>query len=184
MSRREPENTDPTINIDNIHNVNIACKQLLPTPSAVEARLPLRRKAAATVLRGRRTVESILDRHDPRLLVIVGPCSIHDLDAGREYALRLRTLADELGDTIFVVMRVYFEKPRTAVGWKGFVNDPYLDGSFQVAEGLLLARGFLLELAEAEQCFGDADLAEVRKFLEKPAEWSAAHGGAGAAKAG
>ncbi len=128
-------------------DINVVSKTLLPTPREVEARRPLPPEAAVTVTRARRTVADILEHRDPRWFVVVGPCSIHDLTAAREYAERLRALADEVSDTLFVVMRVYFEKPRTSMGWKGFVNDPYLDDSFRIADGLLLARGLLLDLA-------------------------------------
>jgi 3-deoxy-7-phosphoheptulonate synthase len=93
-------------------------------------------------------VQDILARRDPRLLVVVGPCSIHDPEAGLDYARRLRTLAGEVSDTLLLVMRVYFEKPRTINGWKGFINDPRMDDSFHIEEGVRRARAFLLELAE------------------------------------
>jgi 3-deoxy-7-phosphoheptulonate synthase len=103
--------------------------------------------AQATVAGGRDAVRAVLDGRDDRLLTIVGPCSIHDPVAGLEYARRLGRLAAALADDLLVVMRVYFEKPRTTVGWKGLINDPHLDGSFAINEGLRLARRFLLELA-------------------------------------
>ena len=96
---------------------------------------------------GRHAVERVLGGEDPRLMAVVGPCSIHDLDAAREYATRLGRLAAELADRLLVVMRVYFEKPRTTVGWKGLINDPHLDDSFDVATGLRLARALLIEIS-------------------------------------
>ncbi|MGB2788836.1 MAG: 3-deoxy-7-phosphoheptulonate synthase, partial [Dokdonella sp.] len=93
-------------------------------------------------------IKRILDRQDPRLFVVVGPCSIHDVVAARDYAQRLKALADEVQDTLFLVMRVYFEKPRTTVGWKGLINDPRMDDTFRIDEGLQVARDLLLELAE------------------------------------
>jgi 3-deoxy-7-phosphoheptulonate synthase len=111
------------------------------------ALLPLDEAATRTIVAGREAVERILDGTDPRLIAVVGPCSIHDLDAARDYAGRLARLADRVRDRLLVVMRVYFEKPRTTVGWKGLINDPHLDGSFDVGTGLRLARGLLIEIA-------------------------------------
>lgn len=133
---------------DPINNVNVLSQDLLPTPQQVKAALPLTANAEATVLRGRETVRRILDRRDHRLFVVVGPCSIHDIKAAREYADRLKRLAEEVGDTLYLVMRVYFEKPRTTVGWKGLINDPFMDDSFHIEKGLHLARELLLHLAE------------------------------------
>ena len=131
-----------------LNNVNVAALDVLLTPDDIKQRLPMTETAAATVLTGRQTVQRILDHQDHRVFVVVGPCSIHDLKAAREYAQRLRELANEVGDTLVLIMRVYFEKPRTTVGWKGLINDPYLDDSFNVAEGLQIARALLLEIAE------------------------------------
>ncbi|HWH78477.1 MAG TPA: 3-deoxy-7-phosphoheptulonate synthase, partial [Candidatus Binatus sp.] len=103
---------------------------------------------AETVLNGRESIEHILDRDDHRLFVVVGPCSIHDPVAGHDYAQRLKKLADDVSDTLFLVMRVYFEKPRTSVGWKGFINDPHMDDSFHIEEGMGKAREFLLRVTE------------------------------------
>jgi 3-deoxy-7-phosphoheptulonate synthase len=125
----------------------IAFDAMLP-PEEVKQRIPLTERAAATVVEGRRTIEAILDRRDPRPFALVGPCSIHDTAAGLDYARRLHALADELSDTLVVVMRAYFEKPRTSVGWEGFTNDPQLNGSFRVKEGMERTRRFLLEVNE------------------------------------
>ncbi|MDH5171217.1 MAG: 3-deoxy-7-phosphoheptulonate synthase, partial [Gammaproteobacteria bacterium] len=103
-------------------------------------------RAAATVANARQAIHNILAGEDDRLLVVVGPCSIHDPAAAREYAGLLKAAADRLSKDLFVVMRVYFEKPRTTVGWKGLINDPKLDGSFNINEGLRVARQLLLEL--------------------------------------
>lgn len=134
--------------MDQLNNINVVSQDLLPTPAQVKADLPISEAARATVLQGRETVRAILERQDPRLFVVVGPCSIHDLDAAREYAARLKALADEVGDALYLVMRVYFEKPRTSVGWKGLINDPHMDDSFHIEKGLCMARQLLLELAE------------------------------------
>ncbi len=131
-----------------INNVNVVSQDVLLTPEEIKQRLPLSDDAEATVLNGRQTVQRILDRQDPRLFVVVGPCSIHDVAAARDYALRLKTLADEVKDTLLLIMRVYFEKPRTTVGWKGLINDPHMDDTFDIDQGLQVARGLLLELAE------------------------------------
>ena len=133
---------------DSIYNVNVAAQELLPTPQQVKVRLPLTARARETVIQGRETVRRILDRRDPRMFVVVGPCSIHDLHAAREYAGKLKALADEVSDTLLLIMRVYFEKPRTTVGWKGLINDPLMDDSFHIEKGLHLARELLLYLAE------------------------------------
>lgn len=129
-------------------NLNIVAVDSMPSPEEIKARVPLTDKAAASVLAGRRSLMDILDRKDPRLFVVVGPCSIHDPVAGLDYARRLRKLADEVADTMVLVMRVYFEKPRTVSGWKGLINDPYLDDSFHIEDGLDLARKLLIQLAE------------------------------------
>ena len=129
-----------------INNVNIQSVNQLTTPYELRRHLPQTPATQRTVVRGRDTIERILDREDPRLLAIVGPCSIHDLKAAAEYAQRLHALAEEVADALFVVMRVYFEKPRTALGWKGLINDPYLNESFRVDEGLHMARRFLIEV--------------------------------------
>lgn len=131
-----------------IYNVNVAAKVILPTPAEVKTELPMTDEAKATVLRSRTTMENILDGDDPRLFVVVGPCSIHDVQAASEYAERLQGLAEQVSDTLFLLMRVYFEKPRTTVGWKGLINDPHMDDSFQIEKGIRIARELLLNLAE------------------------------------
>ncbi len=131
-----------------IDNVNVVAQDVLMTPAEIKRRLPITPKAEAFVRQSRHTLQRIIDREDPRLFVVVGPCSIHDLKAARDYAQRLKQLAEQVSDTLFIIMRVYFEKPRTSVGWKGFVNDPYMDDSFRIEDGLQMARGLLLELAE------------------------------------
>lgn len=131
-----------------IDNVNITAFDAMPTPEEINARLPLSAKAAKTVTHGRNLLRRILDRQDHRLFVVVGPCSIHDPVAGLDYARRLKKLADDVGDTLQIIMRVYFEKPRTTVGWKGYINDPFMDDSFQVNVGMEKARQFLLTVNE------------------------------------
>jgi len=122
-------------------------RPLLP-PAILLEELPVGEAAAQTISRGRQEVSGILWGEDDRLIVVVGPCSIHDPVAAMDYARRLRKLADELAADLRLVMRVYFEKPRTTVGWKGLINDPNLDGSFSINDGLRLGRRLLLDLAE------------------------------------
>src|SRR5579884_901974 len=122
-------------------------KVLLP-PVFLEEELPTTEKASTAVHQFRTEIARILEGSDPRLLVVVGPCSIHDVEAAREYARLLKTTRDELGKELCLVMRVYFEKPRTTIGWKGLINDPHLDQSYKINDGLRLARHLLLDLAE------------------------------------
>ena len=129
-------------------NVNIAGHYLLPTPRQLQGRLPAPARSLGTVEESRRVIREILDGRDHRLLVVVGPCSIHDPKAALEYARRLKKLADRVADRLFVVMRVYFEKPRTTIGWKGLINDPHMDDSFHVEKGLTLARKLLIDVTK------------------------------------
>ncbi|WP_435134247.1 3-deoxy-7-phosphoheptulonate synthase AroG [Plesiomonas shigelloides] len=120
-------------------------KELLP-PVALLEKFAVTDKAAATVFNARQAIHQILQSEDDRLLVVIGPCSIHDPAAALEYSKRLLELREELSDDLEVVMRVYFEKPRTTVGWKGLINDPYLDDSYQINDGLRIARKLLLDI--------------------------------------
>jgi len=127
-------------------DLNIESIEALMTPEQLKADLPLQGEALASVRDARQTIFNILDRKDPRVFVVVGPCSIHDPKAAIDYAKRLKILADEVKDTVYLVMRVYFEKPRTSVGWKGLINDPFMDDTFQIEEGLRLGRKLLLDI--------------------------------------
>ncbi len=159
---------------DRLQNVNVASSDLLATPEEVKRRLPLTARAADTVLRSRETLRAILERRDPRLFVVVGPCSIHDVGAAREYADRLRSLADQVAPTLFLIMRVYFEKPRTTVGWKGLINDPDLDDSFHIEKGILLARELLLYVAELGLPAGTEALDPIMpQYLSELITWTA-----------
>jgi 3-deoxy-7-phosphoheptulonate synthase len=129
-------------------NLNIASNDALITPAQLKQEMPLAGAAMDSVRSGRETIFSILDRKDPRLFVVVGPCSIHDTEAAMDYAKRLKELADKVQDSLFIVMRVYFEKPRTSIGWKGLINDPHLDDSFKIEEGLRKGRKLLLDIDE------------------------------------
>ncbi len=131
-----------------LENINVSAFDAMPTPAEIHQKLPLSAQAEATVSAGRDLLRNILDRKDHRLFVVVGPCSIHDPVAGMDYARRLKALAEEVGDTLQIIMRVYFEKPRTTVGWKGYINDPFMDDSFQVNVGMEKARDFLLQVNE------------------------------------
>ncbi|MFK8256565.1 3-deoxy-7-phosphoheptulonate synthase AroG [Erwinia sp. AnSW2-5] len=133
-------------------------KELLP-PVALFEKFPATDKAASTVSQARQAIHHILKKQDDRLLVVIGPCSIHDTVAAKEYATRLLMLREELSDSLEVVMRVYFEKPRTTVGWKGLINDPHMDGSFQINDGLRIARQLLLEI-------NDSGLPAAGEFLD------------------
>jgi 3-deoxy-7-phosphoheptulonate synthase len=134
-----------TLDIDNI---NVTAFDPMPSPEEILAQLPLSSRAAQSVMKGREALRNILERKDHRLFVVVGPCSIHDPVAGLDYARRLKALSDEVDDTLCLVMRVYFEKPRTTTGWKGYINDPDMDDSFHVDQGMKKARQFLLDVAE------------------------------------
>jgi len=127
-------------------NLNIVAQQALLSPSALHDAVPATDCAMQTVSAARTAVANILQGQDPRLLVVVGPCSIHDIAAAMDYAQKLKALADELKNQLFIVMRVYFEKPRTTVGWKGLINDPRMDDTFRIEEGLHLARKLLVDL--------------------------------------
>jgi 3-deoxy-7-phosphoheptulonate synthase len=133
-------------NVERVRDQRIAQVVPLVTPALMEHELPLRSEGAEEVLRGRAEISDILDREDDRLIVVVGPCSVHDVDAGLEYAKRLSVAARERREDLCVAMRVYFEKPRTTTGWKGMINDPHLDGSGDVNTGLRMARSLLLQV--------------------------------------
>jgi 3-deoxy-7-phosphoheptulonate synthase len=159
---------------EQLQNVNVVSSDLLATPEEVKRRLPLTTEAAQTVLKSREAVRAILERRDRRLFVVVGPCSIHDVAAAREYAQRLKGLADRVDSTLLLVMRVYFEKPRTTVGWKGLINDPDLDDSFHIEKGILLARELLLYVAELGLPAGTEALDPIMpQYLSELITWTA-----------
>jgi 3-deoxy-7-phosphoheptulonate synthase len=146
----------------------------MPSPEEIHARVPLSEHAARVVLGGREALRDILDRKDPRLFAVVGPCSIHDPAAGRDYARRLKKLGDEVADVLLVIMRIYFEKPRTTTGWKGFINDPDMDDSFEIAKGMELARIFLRDVAELGQPAGTEALDPISpQYLGDLVSWTA-----------
>ena len=129
-------------------DLNILETRPLPTPAELLAEFPISETQANFVTASRRDIRQIIFTDERRQLLIVGPCSIHDVDAGRDYARRLAALAREVSDRVMIVMRVYFEKPRTTVGWKGLIMDPHLDGSHDIAAGLRLGRSFLREVLD------------------------------------
>ncbi|WP_447528643.1 3-deoxy-7-phosphoheptulonate synthase [Vreelandella sp. TE19] len=157
-----------------VSNLNVLAQDVLTTPEALKSAVPLTEKAEKTVVEGRRVIQNILDGSDPRLLMVVGPCSIHDVDAALDYARKLRKLADEVSDSLYIVMRVYFEKPRTTVGWKGLINDPHLNGSFEIDEGLHTARKLLVDLAELGLPLATEALDPISpQYLQDCISWSA-----------
>ena len=157
-----------------IDDVNIKSIQTLITPAELKADLPLSEAASQTVLQGRATVRNILDGKDKRLFVVIGPCSIHDPKAANEYADRLKELSEKVKDTLYLVMRVYFEKPRTTVGWNGLINDPDMNDSFNIEKGLHIGRGLLLELNEKGlPCATEALDPNSPQYYQDLISWSA-----------
>ncbi|WP_312921529.1 3-deoxy-7-phosphoheptulonate synthase [Stutzerimonas nitrititolerans] len=157
-----------------IDDLNVASNDTLITPEQLKHELPLTASALQTVSHGRQVVRDILDGKDHRLFIVVGPCSIHDLKAAREYAERLKVLAEKVSDSLFLVMRVYFEKPRTTVGWKGLINDPFMDDSFKIQDGLHIGRKLLLELAEMGLPAATEALDPISpQYLQDLISWSA-----------
>lgn len=134
--------------IKEIDNLHIIGYEELPAPKAIKEELALAGNALATVQQGHRAVKNILDRKDPRMLVVVGPCSIHNPEEALEYARKLKALATELADELLILMRVYFEKPRTAIGWEGLIYDPHLDGTHRIDHGIRIGRKLMLDIAE------------------------------------
>jgi len=157
-----------------IDDLNVASNETLITPDQLKREIPLTAAAEQTVSKGREVIRNILDGKDHRLFIVIGPCSIHDLKAAHEYADRLKALAAEVFDTLYLVMRVYFEKPRTTVGWKGLINDPYLDDSFKIQDGLHIGRQLLLELAEKGLPTATEALDPISpQYLQDLISWSA-----------
>ena len=124
--------------------------QELSTPEDVRKELPITKLSAKTILDSRKTIENILDAKDDRIFVVIGPCSIHDPVAAMDYAKKLKKISQDVSENLFIIMRVYFEKPRTTVGWKGLINDPMLDGSFEINKGIRIGRKLLLDIVDLE----------------------------------
>ena len=131
-----------------LFNAHIASSRVLLTPSDIKSKLPLTDSTKKTILKFREEVENIVTGQDDRKFIVVGPCSIHDVQAAEEYARKLKKLSERVKDKLLLIMRVYFEKPRTTVGWKGLINDPDMDDSFHIEKGLLIARSLLIKIAE------------------------------------
>ena len=157
-----------------LSNTNIIGEHTLISPDQLRKNYPRSEKATQTVEAGRASVEAILDGNDKRLLAVVGPCSIHDVDAAKVYAEKLMALREQVADRIELVMRVYFEKPRTTVGWKGLINDPHMDDSFDIETGLSKARELLAWLAELGMPTGTEALDPISpQYLSDLFTWSA-----------
>ncbi|MFD1216556.1 MULTISPECIES: 3-deoxy-7-phosphoheptulonate synthase [Microbulbifer] len=155
-------------------DLNVLSQDVLITPEALKTELPVSEAAEKSVAAGRAAVRDILDRKDHRLMVVIGPCSVHDVEAAMDYANRLKALADKVSDTLLIVMRVYFEKPRTTVGWKGLINDPHLDDSFKIEDGLHIGRKLLLDISELGLPTSTEALDPISpQYLQDLISWSA-----------
>lgn len=160
--------------IREIENLHIIGHEELPSPATLKSELALEGKALETVQKGHRAVKGILAHDDPRLIVVVGPCSIHSPEEALEYARRLKTLADDLANELVIVMRVYFEKPRTAIGWEGLLYDPHLDGSHKIDHGLHIGRRLMLDIAEIGLPIGIEALDLITpQYLQDLVSWTA-----------
>ena len=158
----------------NTENLNIESTEILLTPAEIKQQLPLTDDLQLSITQHRKILQNILDGNDQRLFVVVGPCSIHDPVAALDYARKLKQLADEVADSIVIVMRVYFEKPRTTTGWKGLINDPNLDGTFDIKTGLIQARELMIELAEMGLAIATEALDPISpQYLADLISWSA-----------
>ncbi|WP_375512006.1 3-deoxy-7-phosphoheptulonate synthase [uncultured Nostoc sp.] len=158
----------------NIEDANIENDRILLTPNEIKSKLPLTQLAEQRVLEYRQEIEAILNFQDRRKFIVVGPCSIHDPKAALEYSERLKRLAEQVQDNLLLIMRVYFEKPRTTVGWKGLINDPDMDDSFHVENGLLIARDLLLKITELGLPAGTEALDPIiPQYISELITWSA-----------
>ena len=157
-----------------LENVNISGEDVLVTPLQLKQEIPLPEKARESIKQSRREIADIIHHRDHRLLVVCGPCSIHDVDAAHEYAERLNALRQELSDDLYIVQRVYFEKPRTTIGWKGLINDPDINGSFDIEKGLRIARRLLVDFAAMGLPMGTEALDPISpQYLSEFFSWSA-----------
>jgi len=157
-----------------LNDIHINAEEVLITPQELRKELPLPQAGRDFVQTARGIIADIIHKKDPRLLVISGPCSVHDIDAAKEYARKLKALQQKYKDSMYIVMRVYFEKPRTTVGWKGLINDPHMDGSFDVETGLRTARELLLYLTELELPLATEALDPISpQYLAELFSWAA-----------
>lgn len=161
--------------IDNrVDDLSIESIVPLLTPKQLKQEMPISEAAVASVQQGRQAVRDILDGKDQRLFIVIGPCSIHDVKAAMEYAHKLKALADKVSDSLLLVMRVYFEKPRTTVGWKGLINDPYMNDTFKIDDGLHIARRLLIDLAELGLPLSTEALDPISpQYIQDLISWSA-----------
>lgn len=161
--------------IDNrVDDLSVESIVPLLTPKQLKQEMPISEAAVTSVQKGRQAVRDILDRKDHRLFLVIGPCSIHDVEAAKDYAHKLKELSDKVDDTLLLVMRVYFEKPRTTVGWKGLINDPYMNDTFKIDEGLHIARCLLLDLAELGLPLSTEALDPISpQYIQDMISWSA-----------
>jgi len=157
-----------------LNDIHINAEEVLITPQELRKELPLPQAGRDFVQDARGIIADIIHKKDPRLLVISGPCSVHDIDAAKEYARKLKALQQKYQESMYIVMRVYFEKPRTTVGWKGLINDPHMDGSFDVEAGLRTARELLLYLTELELPLATEALDPISpQYLAELFSWAA-----------
>lgn len=155
-------------------NLNVESQEILITPDSLKADIPVTEEAYQVISAGRDAVRNILNRKDHRIMVVIGPCSIHDPKMAIEYAKRLKALNEEVDDTLLLVMRVYFEKPRTTTGWKGLINDPHLNDSFKIEEGLHIGRQLLLDIAHLGLPTATEALDPISpQYLQDLISWSA-----------
>lgn len=156
------------------NDIHVNAEHVLITPEALRAEMPLSEAGREFVQQSRKTIADIIHKRDPRLLVISGPCSVHDVEAAKAYARELKALHNKHQGSLFVVMRVYFEKPRTTVGWKGLINDPHMDGSFDVETGLRKARELIIYLTELGLPLATEALDPISpQYLAEVFSWSA-----------
>lgn len=157
-----------------LDNVNIDNQEILITPEELKRQLPATEEVKRGISQNREIVRSIIDGTDKRLLLVVGPCSIHNPREAIDYAERLKALSESVNDKLFIVMRAYFEKPRSTVGWKGLINDPHLDDSFKIAEGLAMARKLLLEISKLGLPLANEALDPITpQYLQELFSWTA-----------
>lgn len=162
------------MNNNQVDNLNVDSFSVLITPQGLKQKLPLTDKAKKTITEGRQVIRNILDGTDKRLFVVIGPCSIHDTEAALDYARRLKILSEKVKDSIYIVMRGYFEKPRTTVGWKGLINDPHLNDSFEIEKGLHIGRKLLLDISELGLPLATEALDPISpQYLQDLISWSA-----------
>ncbi len=164
----------PEVKKSRLNDIHVNAEEVLITPQDLRDELPLPEAGRVFVQKARNVISDIIHKKDSRLLIISGPCSVHDVDAAKEYARELKKLHDQYKDTLYIVMRVYFEKPRTTVGWKGLINDPHMDGSFDVESGLRKARELLIYLTDLGLPLATEALDPISpQYLAELFSWSA-----------